>query len=176
MPRKTKLVEPTEYEVLKATLEAGHPPADTPAGKIQRWNELKQHLATQSKAFTDYCKQFRDEQDEIEGWLLNFLNTTGQNSAKTDAGTAYKSVLTQPKIVDRTAYLDWALDHWDTGGNEMLQIGAPQVSAFETFMELRKQVLKEYAEKNAGELPPDAAITPPGTEVSFFTRVNVRKS
>jgi hypothetical protein len=150
------------------------PNPDTPDSKIERWNALKAHLSAQTKAFADYCAPFKTEQDEIEAWLHNFLLTTKQNSAKTDHGTCYLSTLTQPKITDRTAYLDWALEHWDEGGNEMLQIAAPQVGAFEAYMEARKKELEAHA-ANTGVLPPDASTTPPGTTVSFFTRLNIRK-
>ena len=149
---------------------------ETPDSKIERWNALKAHLAAQTKLFADYCKPFKEEQDAIEAWLLDFLNRTKQNSAKTEHGTAYRSTLTQPKIVERDAYLDWCLDHWDAGGNEMLQIGAPQVAAFEAYMEERKKTIEEYAEKSGGELPAETSLTPPGTQVNYFTRVNVRKS
>jgi hypothetical protein len=149
---------------------------ETPDSKIERWNALKAHIAAQTKLFADYCKPFKEEQDAIEAWLLDFLNRTKQNSAKTPHGTAYRSTLTQPKIIDRDAYLDWALDNWENGGNEMLQIGAPQVAAFEAYMEKRKQFLEQYAKEHDGDIPSDASISPPGTTVSYFTRVNIRKS
>ena len=163
---------------LKAAVAQAFPQpviADTPDAKIAKWNQLKAHLAAQTKAFSDYCKPFKEEQDAIEAWLHNFLLTTKQNSAKTDHGTAYLSTLTQPKIVDRTAYLDWALENWESGGNEMLQIAAPQVGAFEAFVERRKKELEAH-QANTGQLPENASITPPGTDVSYFQRLNIRKS
>jgi hypothetical protein len=150
--------------------------AETPAAKIEQWNKLKQHIAAQTKAFADYCQPYKAEQEQIEAWLHNFLLTTKQNSAKTDHGTAYLSTLTQPKIVDRTVFLDWALENWEAGGNEMLQISAPQVGAFESYIEHRKKELEAHVANTGGELPADAQITPPGTSVSYFTRVNIRKS
>lgn len=148
---------------------------NTPASLVERWNSLKAHLAAQTKAFSDYCKPFRDEQEQIEGKLLDFLNTNKLNNIKTEAGTAYKSTLTQPKIVDRDKYLDVCLDNWDDFGNELLQIGAPQIAAFELYMERRKVWLEAYVKEN-GQLPDDPSVTPPGTEVNYFTRVNIRKT
>ena len=130
----------------------------TPASQIERWQQLKTHLTAQSKAFADYCKPFKDEQEQIENWLLDFLNKTGQNSAKTESGTAYKSTITTPKVVDREKYLDAVLDHWEDFGNAMLQVSAPQVAA-----------LEEYMQKSGG-------LPPPGTEVSNYVRLNIRKS
>ena len=110
---------------------------DTPAAKIERWQQLKAHLAERSKAFSAYCEPFKEEQKSIEAWLLNFLNETKQDSARTEHGTAYKSTLCLPKIVDRDAFLDYCLDHWDDDGNAMLQISAPQIDAFKKYVEER---------------------------------------
>ena len=151
------------------------PSADTPDSKIAKWQQLKQHLAAQTKAFADYCAPFKAEQDAIEAWLHDFLLQTKQNSAKTDHGTAYLSTLTQPKIVDRTAFLDYCLENWEKDGDALLQIGAPQVEAFEAFIERRKKELEAH-QANTGQLPENASVTPPGTDVSYFQRLNIRKS
>jgi hypothetical protein len=156
-----------------STLVAPEPTLDS---QLAQWHKLDQHLDTQSKAFKTYCAPFRAEMDALEAWIREFLDKSGQNSAKTDAGTAYKSEITQPKIEDRTLYLDWALDQWDYGGNEMLQIGAPQVTAFKAYMERRQAEIKEFADQNGGNIPENASITPPGTSVSTFIRLNIRKS
>jgi hypothetical protein len=43
-------------------------------------------------------------------------------------------------------------------------------------MERRKQWLEAYAKTHDGALPPDPSVTPPGVEVSYHTRVNIRKT
>jgi hypothetical protein len=93
---------------------------------------------------------------EIESQLHEFLLANKLKNVKTETGTAYLSTLTQPKIVDRTAYLDWVLEEWD-GRGEMLQIGAPQVTAFEAYIDENK-------------------APPPGTSVAYFERLGIRKS
>ena len=141
---------------------------------VQEWNQIKAHLAEQSKAFAEFCKPYRERQDAIENAIHKFLNETNQQSARTEHGTAYKSVSTTPKIEDRNAYLDFCLDSWDEGGNEMLQLGAPQIDAFKKYMEMREKQLEEM--KQRGALSNDLSVTPPGTSVSFFEKVNIRKS
>jgi hypothetical protein len=149
-------------------------PTDTPATKIERWQALKGHIEAQTKAFSDYVKQFKEEQDQIEAWLLDFLNKSGQDSSKTQHGTAYKSTTTSPKIDDREKYLDWVLEKWDERG-AMLQIGTPQVGEFKAHMEYRKKEIEVHV-ANTGQLPPDSSVTPPGTSFTTFTKVNIRKS
>jgi hypothetical protein len=141
---------------------------------IQEWNMLKAHLAEQSRLFTEYCKPYRERQEAIENALHAFLHQNKLQNVRTEYGTAYKSTSTTPKIEDRDAYLDWCLDNWDEGGNEMLQLGAPQIDAFKRYMEMREKQLEEM--KQGGAFPSDMSFTPPGTSVSFFEKVNIRKS
>lgn len=123
--------------------------------KVKRWNQLKAHLAQQAKVFADYCAPFRAEQEQIEAWLHDFLNRHKIRSVKSDHGTPYISTITKPKIEDRTKYLDWCLEHWETGGDELLQLSAPQVTAFKAYVEEHKEV-------------------PPGTSVTYFEQINIR--
>jgi hypothetical protein len=141
---------------------------------VKEWNQIKAHLAEQSKAFAEFCKPYRERQDAIENTLHAFLNENKLQNIRTQFGTAYKSVSTTPKIEDRDTYLDFCLDSWDEGGNEMLQLGAPQIDAFRKYMEMRERQLEEMKQK--GALPNDLRVTPPGTSVSFFEKVNIRNS
>ena len=90
--------------------------------------------------------------------LQDLLLVTNLKSIRTDAGTAYLSTIVTPSIEgDKTEFLDWCLSEWDTRG-AMLQIGAPQ-----------KTALQEYMDAHQGQLPPHV-------KTSSFTRVNVRRS
>ncbi len=159
MPRrKVEVTDPTPVAI----------PAPTVDSLVAEWNQIKAHLTSENKKFGEYMKPYKDRQEVIENQLHEFLLKTGQNSAKTDHGTAYLSTLTQPKIEDREKYLDWALENWDVGGGAMLQIGAPQVTAFEEYVEKQKKAIADGMT--------NLDITPPGTTVSYFQRVNIRKS
>lgn len=126
--------------------------------RIKRYLELDDHIKAQSKAFTEYCKPFREEMQLIQqGFLAEFI-AQKRESVRTDAGTAYSSTTMTPSVTDSTEYLDFCLDNWEEGGNEMLQLRAPQVTAFRAFMD-----------HNQGKLPP-------GTAVAFNTSVNIRRS
>lgn len=132
---------------------------------IERFLKLKDHCAAQQKQLSDFLKPFQEQMAEIENKLLAMLNALSKNKAESkraqlacDAGTAYLSTITTPKVVERDPYIDFVLDNWDTIGNAMLLIGAPQ-----------KDALEEYMTAHNGQLPP-------GVTTSSFTRVNIRRS
>lgn len=141
---------------------------------VQEWQQLKQHLTEQGKQFQEYCRPYRERQDAIEAAIHAFLNENKLQNVKTEHGTAYKTVATTPKIEDRTVFLDFCLDNWDDGGNELLQLGAPQIDAFRNYIADREKYLEEMRQR--GQLPNDLSLTPPGTSVSYYEKVNIRKA
>lgn len=136
----------------------------TPAELIAEHTQIKDFVAAQQKALSEHLKPHNERAEEIENKLLEMLNAlnAGNSSGKkasfsTEAGTAYLSTIVTPKITDKTAFLDFVLEHWDARGG-MLQIGAPI-----------KEALQTYQDDNDGKLPPHV-------EISSFTRVNIRRS
>lgn len=130
---------------------------DTPESKIAKHQALKAHIKTQSDAFATYLAPFKEEQAAIDNWLLDYLNKAGLEKVSSAEGTAYKSTITVPKITNRNEFIDWCWDNWDQYGNAMLQVGAPQVTAFKEFMEKYQTV-------------------PAGTSVDHVNRLNIRKA
>jgi len=130
----------------------------TPASLIAEILQLDDWVDVQAQKFNDFIKPHREQ---IEAWkieLQDMLNKAQCNSFKTENGTAYLSTIVTPSIEgDKTEFLDWCLSEWDTRG-AMLQIGAPQ-----------KTALQEYMDAHQGQLPPHV-------KTSSFTRVNVRRS
>lgn len=113
-------------------------------------------VKAETKKFGDHLAPHKKRMEEIQNLLLNLLNEQKTNSMSTDNGTAYISTILTPKIVDREKYLDFVLA--DTEAYEMLQVSAPQ-----------KEALKHYLETHDDK-------TPPGVEVSYFNRLNIRRS
>lgn len=129
----------------------------TPADLIAEYNTLTTFDETESKRFAEHMKSTKARIEEIKNLLLATLNERNEKSVKTDFGTAYKSTIVTPKITDKIKFLDWALEDWDNRG-AMLQIGAPQKAALDTYMD-----------DNEGKLPPHV-------ETSSFTRINIKAS
>ena len=130
----------------------------TAADLIAEHTKLDDWCAAESKRFAEHLAPHKKRMDEIKATLLGMMHGQKQNSMSTDNGTAYISTITTPKVIDRDKYLDFVWKCWDTGGNEMLQLGAPQ-----------KDSLKEYLEMNKNQ-------PPPGIEVTYFNRCNIRRT
>lgn len=131
------------------------------ADLVKRYTQLDDWVSAESKRFGEHLKPAKDEMELIKSKLHEMLLQLGskdKQSISTDYGTAYTSTIMTPKINDRDKYLDYVLEHWDSFGNEMLQLGAPQ-----------KDAIKTYMDDNGGHLPP-------GVEVSSFVRVNIRRA
>lgn len=129
----------------------------TPANLIAEILQLDTWIDTQVNRFNEYIKPHREKIEAMKNQLQDMLNQAQCNSFKTENGTAYLSTIVSPAIDgDKTAFLDWCLDDWDSRG-AMLQIGAPQ-----------KAALQEYCDANEGRLPPNV-------KTSSITRINVRR-
>lgn len=125
---------------------------------VAEYFQLKDQLEVWNKKVAEHIKPTQVRMEELSNLLLALLNQQGAESLKTDHGTAYKSTIVTPSIVDREAYLDFIEANWGEIGNEMLQLAAPQ-----------KKAVQDYIDSHNGMLPP-------GTKLSSFTRVNVRRS
>jgi hypothetical protein len=90
-------------------------------------------------------------QEKIEAKLMAYFNETGVESARTDAGTAFKSVKISATVADRDSYMPWAIEH-----PEFLPSS------------VNKSAVDAYLE-STGELPP-------GVNVSRVATINVRRS
>ena len=119
--------------------------------------KLDDFLTAETKRFNDHMAPVKKRMEEIKSILLGMLNEQKQNSASTDNGTYYISTIMTPKLNNRDAYHDWCLDNWDEAGSEMLQIGLPQKDALKNYLEAHNQC-------------------PPGVEVSYFNRLNIRRA
>ena len=68
---------------------------------VQEALQIDDYCKQQQKALADFLKQYRDRADWIDKVLLHRMITQGQPSIKTNSGTAYKSTIVTPKVVDR---------------------------------------------------------------------------
>lgn len=127
----------------------------------------------QQKAFAEHLKPHKARQEEIQNLLLALLNQQQVESIRADAGTCYKSNIlnvgidpegTEPYVkpdtgvaeTGREAFLDFALDNWETFGSDGLMFSA------------QKDAVKKFIEEHGKP--------PPGIKISYFTRVNIRRS
>lgn len=107
------------------------------------------------KEFKAQLAPYEELKDAIENEFLRRFQERGSNSAKTDSGTAYTSTITNFKVVDQGAFLQFCLQY-------------PSLSNIYTVKPV-KDPIKEYM--NGGEV-----ALPPGLEQTQFTRINVRRT
>jgi hypothetical protein len=133
----------------------------TPDDLVAEYVQLDAYVDKETKRFSDHIKPTKARMEAIKNELLAMM-IEQKTDFKTEHGTAYRSTITTPKIENKDVFLDWVLEDWDNRG-ALLQIGAPQIDAFRDYVDARRA---EQA----------TTITPPGTTVSYFTRVNIRSS
>ncbi len=161
MPKKK-----AEPETLPATV-APQPLTEDDGELVQRYISIRDWLAEENKRFAAHLQPYKAQMEGIENEFLKRLNERGQDASPTEHGTAYKSTLLQAQLspdgrpygdlAGREAFLDFCLDNWRGFGNEALMF-QPQ-----------KDSVKKYMEEHGG-------VPPPGVKVSWFTKVNVRRS
>jgi len=133
---------------------------ETAADLVKRYNQLDDWVSAENKRFSEHLKPVKEQMEAIKSKLhemLLALGSSDKQSISTDYGTVYTQRVMTPKIADRDKFLDAVNEHWDQWGNEMLQLGKPQVGA-----------LRDYMEKHGDALPP-------GVEVNYFINVNIRR-
>lgn len=136
----------------------------SPDDLLAEYHRIDDYLSAEDKKYAEFKKPHLARLQEIEGELHRRLLAMNEGkpegkraSISTDHGTAYLSTINTPKWIDKTAGLDWCLEHWEQYG-AMLQIMAPQ-----------KAALQEYQDANNGALPPFVEVTP-------FVKCNIRRS
>lgn len=160
MPRKSELPQANPAE------------SKTAEQLIAEHTKLDDWLKAETKRFGEFLAPHKQRLEEIGNELLALSNLQRWNNIKTEAGTAYRSTLLnvvvspdgmayqregEPPVVGQEALLDFALDHWNDIGADLLLI-SPQ-----------KGAVKRYMEANEGK-------PPPGCKVGWFTRINIRRS
>lgn len=121
---------------------------------VEKYLQLKQRVATKTEVFENEIKPLKDGMTVIENEFLKRLDERGADNTKTDAGTAYKSTITNFIVVDQQAFLQFCLKY-------------PSLADMYTVKPV-KDPIKEYMQ--------DSHELPPGLEQSQFIRVHVRRS
>jgi hypothetical protein len=121
---------------------------------ISRYIQYRDHLAAEQEKFDLIQKPYKDAMEVLAGAMLQQLNTSGEESVRTDAGTAYKSTTMHARVTDREALFNFVRESDEF---DLLVAG------------VAKDAVKVYSEEHQGALPP-------GVEVTFITRCNFRRS
>jgi hypothetical protein len=121
---------------------------------VQAHIDLKREIAAAEAVLENALKPKRNAMQWIEEEFLRRFMERGSDNSKTDAGTAYKSVITSYKVVDENAFLTFCTQYPEC--REMMTI-KPVKDPIKTFMNGSKEL-------------------PPGLEQSGYTNVNIRRT
>jgi hypothetical protein len=118
---------------------------------------LEDLIKSAQAKFDEWAKPHKERIAAIENAIRARLLQRNADSTKTDAGTAYFSNLMNTKIENRETLFDFIADNWETYGNDMLKLGAAI------------DAVRRYMDENEGK-------PPPGLSISFFKRLNLKRS
>ena len=151
MPRKSAAVKPdTELA------PSGHNSQVTDDALIAENNKLEDEIKAGTAKLNEWAAPKKARIEEIEGELRKRLTERGSDSTRTDSGTAYFSHLMNTKIEDQAALFDFIAEHWEEVGDEAK-------------LNIKIDAVKQHMEQNDGR-------PPPGMSVSYFTRLNIKRS
>lgn len=120
---------------------------------IAKYLKIRDAKAELESAHKENLKRYNNALTKIEQVLLKEFNETGQDSAKTKSGTAYRSVRTSAKVADRDSFLAFVKD---TDGWDFLESRVSK-SAVEAFIDEHDEL-------------------PPGVDVTRAVTINIRRS
>lgn len=76
---------------------------------IEKYVQVRDKKAELKKAYEEQARKFDAALEKMEGMILQIFDETGQDSAKTQFGTAYVSTRASATVADREAFLGWVL-------------------------------------------------------------------
>ncbi|HSV26225.1 MAG TPA: hypothetical protein VLJ17_24775 [Xanthobacteraceae bacterium] len=132
--------------------------ADPIADLISEWRTIDDFVKAETKRFGEHMAPARERLKSIETQLHQFLlDNKIESISKKGLGTAYISELMDPKVENVDATLDWALENYDAVGPDFIKV-SPKIEAIRSYM-------ADHDNQ-----------TPPGITVSYYRRVNVRRT
>jgi hypothetical protein len=124
-----------------------------PDQMIEKYVKLRDKVKLIKEQQAAQLAPYNEIMERLEGWLLETLNQAGLSSMRSPSGTAYKSLRTTTKVVDREAWLNFVRENeaWD--------------------------LIESRASKNAAEAIIEETQRPiPGVETSSEVVCNVRRA
>lgn len=102
-----------EKSAMNATTPA--PPAINIEKRIEQYVQLRDKIKEMDDAHKATMKPYKEMLDKLNDVLLGYLNGVGIDSAKTEAGTAYKTLKESATVEDPDQFMRYVIgsEHWD---------------------------------------------------------------
>jgi hypothetical protein len=110
---------------------------------VMQYVQLRDKIAEIKEAQKKHLEPYEEMKQQLVGTLLKFLETTGQESAKTAEGTVYISTRSTAALADPDAFMDFVIEH---GKFDLVNRVANAPACL------------EHAKENDGVLPPGVKI------------------
>jgi hypothetical protein len=88
-------------------------------------------------------RKLREQMEQVESFILHILNTSGVESFRTNAGTAYRTESMTPTASDWGAFYAWVKE---TDGFDFL------------FRRIKADAVKDYMNQHDGMAPPGVSV------------------
>jgi hypothetical protein len=120
---------------------------------VAQYRALRVRIEEMEEGFKKQLAPFKSAKDKLAGTMLEFLDKTGQEAARTDEGTVYVLVKHTTPLGDPDAFMDYVMKN---GAFELMDRRANSTAC------------REFAEEH-GSLPP-------GVKLNTTRTVGVRSS
>lgn len=113
---------------------------------------IRDKIAKMNEEFEAKLAPYKAAEIALEGAITERMIAQGQESIRTDAGTAYRTKVMATKVADRDLFLAFV---FKTESGSFIMNSAP------------KEAVKEYMD--------DKGSPPPGVDVTYIHKTNFRK-
>lgn len=124
------------------------PQVDTPhvdlAELVLLYRQVRDRITQRTQEFEESIKKLTTRREQLAGLLLNILDNTHQESARTVNGTVGVRVESSASVADKSAFMDHVKS---TGNFELLDVRA------------NKTAVRDYIEHHEGHTPPGVNFT-----------------
>jgi hypothetical protein len=121
---------------------------------IRKYIEFRDFKDERTKAFDAEMKPIDEAMEMLAGYMHTRLNERGDDSVKTEFGTAYRQRTMSVRTADKDALFNFVREA------DAFELLAGNVS---------KDAIKSYAEEHGG-------LYPPGIDVTFISKTLFRRS
>lgn len=83
------------------------------AKRVEQYVQLRDKIANMEKTHKEQMKPFKDTLEQLNGALLDHLNSISGDSVKTANGTVYRSEKVSASVSDMSAFWTWVVTQGD---------------------------------------------------------------
>ncbi len=79
--------------------------------RIEQYVAIRDRLKEMKDKYEESCAPLKAMQDQLSGWLQDFLETSGSESIRTKHGTCFASTRYTASLADPQAFMDYVIQN-----------------------------------------------------------------